>query len=414
MTATEEIVALTEEDRPGFEDAWGVVMPPFGLTVLQRLMMCSADIASVGKDRDANAGGGDKYKFRGYDAVVDATHPVFAKWGILVSYQDLEFVINDKVPRGQSKWQYFLLRIEWTFHGWDGDTFVIVNHGEGLDNADKGLGKARSYALKDVLTRMLTMPTNDPTTDAEGSYVPDEGYGNQGGGNPTPPEQDPRDDEARARGFESHVDQGEQHAGVVAFIKEHVHDENHKAQLKAMMSPWPMSLAALQMFKQTAMRLASKEAEDTPGAEPPDAPAGVDADGVVEQPPVENVPTDVPPSGVVTSEHIRLARQVAPEGSTEEIVGTIAQGLADDPDLYRQALDRDEAAALRSGDEAAADGGPPPDYEVADISDEALAVYDKPTLEKALRERGHKVSGSMAEQRARLRAWRDDDAPAPT
>lgn len=387
----------------------GLPVPPTGLTVLQRLIMCSADLGAVGKDRDANAGGGDKYKFRGYDAVVNATHPVFAKWGVLVTYQDLEFVVNDKVPRGQSKWTYFLLKVEWTFHGWDGDTFVIVNHGEGLDNADKGLGKARSYALKDVLTRVLTMPTDDPTTDAEATSVPDEADYHGGGNPPPPPERNPAEDEAIAAGFESLKDRDDQHAGVVSFITEHVHDAHHIDQLRSMRSPWPMGSAALAMFKQTAMRLASKEQDDAP-------PAGVDADGVVD-PEVSDDPddaasgpTDIPPNGVVTSEHIRLARNLAPDEADDTMVGTIAQGLADDPDLYRQALDREEADAIGAdGQDERGPDGTPAEFEVVDISDTALAGYDKPTLEKALRERGHKVSGPMAEQRARLRAWRDDD-----
>ena len=35
--------------------------------------------------------------------------------------------------------------------------------GQALDNGDKGIGKATSYALKELLTRMFLIPTDDDT-----------------------------------------------------------------------------------------------------------------------------------------------------------------------------------------------------------------------------------------------------------
>lgn len=384
----------------------GPPTPPTGMTVRQRLIMCASDIASVGKNRDADAGGGERYKFRGYDAVVNACHPVFAKWGVMIEYTDGE-LIADKVPRGKqgNMWNSYRLTVEWTFTGWDGDQFTVTNAGEGLDNQDKGLGKARSYALKDLLTRMLLIPTDDPAVDNEATAVPDE-YVDGGRGYSAPPERNPADDDAQAGGFSDAADRDQQHAGVVAFIREHVHEQGHKDQLKAMMSPWPMGAAALSMFKQTAMRLADKET----GAEPP---AGVDADGVVEPEVSDDQIADDPgapdaPNGAVASEHIRLARQLAPDDADDTTVGAIAQGLADDPELYRQATERDaqDRGIVPPDDQDGMPGVPP--LIVSDVSDTAMAGYDKDQLTEALRERGLKVSGPMGEQRARLRAWRDD------
>ena len=54
------------------------------------------------------------------------------------------------------------VEVEWTIYGPAGDSIVTSNWGEALDNADKGLGKARSYAQKDLLIRLLEIPTEDP------------------------------------------------------------------------------------------------------------------------------------------------------------------------------------------------------------------------------------------------------------
>lgn len=374
--------------------------PPSGLTVRQRLMMIAAEVGAVGKDRQAGAGGGEKYSFRGYDAVVNATHPVFARWGVLVEYEDVEQSEVVKVPRGQSgaMWKEFTLQVRWRFTGWDGDSFTITNHGEGVDNADKGLGKARSYALKDLLTRMLLIPTDDPTTDAESTEVPPEQHQR---GNAVPDQANPADAEAREAGFDSARHRNDEHAKVTAFIKEHVHDEHHVEQLRAMRDPWPMPRAQLQMLHQTAMRLADKETEQPP--------AGVDPSTGEVVPDPEGEAAG-PGAGVVTAEHMRLARGLVapndgePEPEYEQRVGVVAQGLADDPELFVEAL----GAAADAGDIAGAATLPLEHADpTPDISDDALAVMDKGALQDACRWFGLPVSGAMAELRKRLRDHRD-------
>lgn len=145
-------------------------------TIEQRLCSIAAEVEAVAKDRNAQEGDkGAKYKFRGYDDVVDAVHPLFAKHGVVIAYNDLD-ISWDRSTRGGGGWRHYLVRVEWRFTGEDGSVLTCISTGEGLDGGDKGLGKARSYALRDVLTRMLTMPTNDPTQDAEAHDLPpDEG-----------------------------------------------------------------------------------------------------------------------------------------------------------------------------------------------------------------------------------------------
>lgn len=140
------------------------------LTVTQAIGLAVRALNAVAKNRQADAKMGG-YAFRGIDAVIDAVHPVFGQYGIVILPRDLGAPEVTPYAWGNN-WQFYRLHCEWTFIGPAGDMLTTDNYGEALDNGDKGLGKARSYAEKDLLTRMLTLPTNDPDADTEGTVYP--------------------------------------------------------------------------------------------------------------------------------------------------------------------------------------------------------------------------------------------------
>lgn len=66
-------------------------------------------------------------------------------------------------PRGhnQNLWDHVILEVEYRFYGPDGDYISAVVTAEGLDNADKGSGKAMTMAYKTALLQVLGIASDD-------------------------------------------------------------------------------------------------------------------------------------------------------------------------------------------------------------------------------------------------------------
>jgi hypothetical protein len=135
-----------------------VAEPP---PVYVALARAKAAVPHVEKDRTASGAQGG-YKFRGIEGVLDAIHAVNAEHGLVTIPRDLEVEREPWPHYSGSGWVMTRVHVEWTIYGPAGDSIVTDNWGEALDNADKGLGKARSYAQKDLWIRLYELPTNDP------------------------------------------------------------------------------------------------------------------------------------------------------------------------------------------------------------------------------------------------------------
>ena len=143
-------------------------------TIASDLAAVAAAVGAVSKDRDADAGAGGSYKFRGIDDVMNAVHPAFAEHGVTILMEDVA-VSYDTIERGNrgAKWRHWLVTTDYHFIARDGSALKCRVTSEALDNQDKGIGKAHSYGLKDALCRLLTLPTNDPHADNEANAIPD-------------------------------------------------------------------------------------------------------------------------------------------------------------------------------------------------------------------------------------------------
>lgn len=137
-------------------------------TIAQALAAIAADVGAVGKTKKSAVG----YSYRGIDGVMDAVHPHFATHGVTITLED-ESIQFELVERGKSWQRHWLLKTRFTFTGPAGDSVSSAVFCEALSSDDKGIGAAHSYGLKDVVTRLLTLPTNDPDADNEARNVPD-------------------------------------------------------------------------------------------------------------------------------------------------------------------------------------------------------------------------------------------------
>lgn len=137
------------------------VVPDGVPTVIEALAQVKRVVSHVSKDR-TTTGVGDNYRFRGIEAILGAIHGPMGDAGVVTVPKDLEVQRGRWDGKGFADWILTRVHVEWTIYGPAGDTIVTDNWGEALDNADKGLGKARSYAQKDLWIRLLEIPTDDP------------------------------------------------------------------------------------------------------------------------------------------------------------------------------------------------------------------------------------------------------------
>jgi ERF superfamily len=117
------------------------------------------------------------FSFRKYDDIVDAIHEAMADEGVIPFY---EMLAEPRHEQWSEKMHRLVVPVKFRFIGPAGDELVTDVWCEALDNGDKGIGKAVSYALKDLLTRMLTLPFGTPIdnedTDAPPRSSYDDGY----------------------------------------------------------------------------------------------------------------------------------------------------------------------------------------------------------------------------------------------
>lgn len=149
------------------------------------LARAAREVRGVSKDRTADDQQGG-YRFRGIDGVLGAVHHPLADAGILMVPRDLSIERELWPHWGHGKWTLYRVQLEWEIYGPRGDSIIVTNWGEALDNGDKGLGKARSYAQKDLLIRLLTIPTDDPDMDTEATRFETDTPGVERGGRAQP------------------------------------------------------------------------------------------------------------------------------------------------------------------------------------------------------------------------------------
>lgn len=128
------------------------------------------DVGAVGKDRRTGENGepGPKYNYRGIDAVMNAVHPALIRHGVVIVPQVEHWATEDfnlyTKPNLLTQ-----IKVRYLVVGPMGDSLEVVAIGEGVDNGDKGTGKAMSYAYKSAIGQLLSLPTDDPDMDNEHS-----------------------------------------------------------------------------------------------------------------------------------------------------------------------------------------------------------------------------------------------------
>lgn len=143
--------------------------------VIKSLIKVQSDIGAIKKSKEVSAG--MKFKYRGIEDVMVALHPLLNKYQLSVTTSDVE-ILHREIITSTKEYQgkesttrmfYILVKVRYIIHsGIDGSTISTEVIAEGLDNGDKGTGKAMSYAFKNAMFSLFCVPTKE-TDDNERS-----------------------------------------------------------------------------------------------------------------------------------------------------------------------------------------------------------------------------------------------------
>jgi hypothetical protein len=144
--------------------------PSGSLQILPALIEVMRDVTHVGKDgRNLE----QKYAFRGIDGVMNAVGPAVRRHGVIAVPYKIEMKYRDTLTTGREPrpTREVTNLVTYRFYAADGSFIEAQAPGESLDQSDKGSAKAMSVALRIIWLQMLTLPTQEPTTDHDGQYL---------------------------------------------------------------------------------------------------------------------------------------------------------------------------------------------------------------------------------------------------
>lgn len=133
-------------------------------TLAVLLPKISKEVGAVKKD-DYNQG--QRFAFRGVDAVVNACHKAMHDNSVSVTpvVQEIDYV-PVAIGRNATPATSVRVIVKFVFRGPAGDEVEVVVPAEGNDAADKGTAKAMSVALRICLLQVFMLPTDDVDPDA--------------------------------------------------------------------------------------------------------------------------------------------------------------------------------------------------------------------------------------------------------
>ena len=126
--------------------------------ILKALNAAAFEIGPVGKSGKAPQQMGS-YSFRSIDDVVNACSGPMNRNGLVI----IPAMTETKSETWNDKWRKEYARYRFRIMHVSGEWIETEMVAQALDNGDKGLGKATSYAYKELLTRLFAIPTGDDT-----------------------------------------------------------------------------------------------------------------------------------------------------------------------------------------------------------------------------------------------------------
>lgn len=120
-----------------------------------------SDIDAIAKNKENKL---QNFKFRGIEDVYNEMHKLFSKHRVFSIPIEINTEISEKETTSNNKVQIVRMaisRIKYRFIADDGSNLEVAGIGEAIDYGDKSVGKSLSYAHKNMLVSMFTIPTVD-------------------------------------------------------------------------------------------------------------------------------------------------------------------------------------------------------------------------------------------------------------
>lgn len=121
------------------------------------------EVKAIGKD---SYNQGQRFNFRGIDAVMNHLHPLFAKHGVVIMPEVISERSEDRTTKSGGNLIYRILTIKFRFVASDGSEVSCVTIGEGADSGDKATPKAMAIALKYAVSQAFLLPYDEIDPDA--------------------------------------------------------------------------------------------------------------------------------------------------------------------------------------------------------------------------------------------------------
>lgn len=133
--------------------------------VVKKLHQIMKEVEGIGKDQTIKTRTGS-YAVRSEEAVLKIVRPLFIKYGLVIYPSD---IINERDG------QLTRLTVEYTIVDTeDEDAIAVKAYGEGYDSADKGAGKALTYATKNMLIKLVLAVSGEDSDNKSSDQIVEE------------------------------------------------------------------------------------------------------------------------------------------------------------------------------------------------------------------------------------------------
>ena len=162
------------------------------LNLYQRMLAITAELKTVAKNLDVQAGKGSSYKAVSERDILDAVKPLEEKYGVYSYPCDREIleasILESETQYGKKSTFFTRIKTTYMFVNVDDpdDRITTITFSEGIDPQDKGSGKAMTYGDKYALMKAYKISTGD---DPDQNPSQPEGYTRATNNNPQPPKQ---------------------------------------------------------------------------------------------------------------------------------------------------------------------------------------------------------------------------------
>ena len=127
----------------------------------------AAVLASVGTVAKDGENPEFRYAYRSADALLGAIQPLLAAQNIFMLPRVLDFAFESYETRSGGTMKLCRVLVSYRFvSGTDGSAVEMIAAGEGADTQDKGLNKAMTSALKNLLGQAFCVPTGGEDSEA--------------------------------------------------------------------------------------------------------------------------------------------------------------------------------------------------------------------------------------------------------